>query len=164
MGHEISSNRLRFEDILRQMSGGVTVMAWVLLGLLYVAFYLLVRRKEVRAAWARRAEEDEWSWKLLIPRPERPWLAWASFGTFGLLAVLSFSQGRRGSGSQHRSVLDQPRAGDLVTAADGHLGPRFATPFGSFRTALNTVVCTVPVLRAALARRQAGRNVSGRLD
>jgi hypothetical protein len=75
------------------MSGGVAVMAWVFLGLLYLAFYLLVRRKEVRAAWARRAEGDEWSWKLLIPRPEQPWMAWASFAVFGLLAVLWFSQG-----------------------------------------------------------------------
>jgi|tagenome__1003787_1003787.scaffolds.fasta_scaffold19960578_1 hypothetical protein len=75
------------------MSGGVAVMAWVLLGLLYLAFYLLVRQKEVRAAWARRADEDEWSWKLLIPRPEKPWLAWASFVVFGLLAALSLSEG-----------------------------------------------------------------------
>jgi hypothetical protein len=57
------------------MSGGVTFMAWVLFGLLYLAFYLVFRQKEVRAAWARRAEEDGWSWKLLIPRPERPWMA-----------------------------------------------------------------------------------------
>jgi hypothetical protein len=75
------------------MSGGVAVMAWVLLGLLYLAFYLLVRHKEVRTAWGRRAEGDGWSWKLLIPRPEKPWLAWASFGVFGLLAVLWFSEG-----------------------------------------------------------------------
>jgi hypothetical protein len=32
------------------MSGAVAVIAWTLLGLLYVAFYLLVRHKEVRAA------------------------------------------------------------------------------------------------------------------
>jgi hypothetical protein len=75
------------------MSGVVAVAAWISLGLLYLAFYLLVRHKEVRAAWARRAEGDEWSWKLLIPRPERPWLAWAGFVVFGLLAVLWFSQG-----------------------------------------------------------------------
>jgi hypothetical protein len=75
------------------MSGGVAVMAWVLLGLLYLAFYLVVRRKEVRAAWARRTEGDGWSWKLLIPRPERPWMAWATFGIYGLLAALWFSQG-----------------------------------------------------------------------
>lgn len=75
------------------MSGGMAVMAWVSLGLLYLAFYLLVRQKEVRAAWARRAEEEEWSWKLLIPRLERPWLAWASFGVYGLLALLWYYQG-----------------------------------------------------------------------
>jgi hypothetical protein len=75
------------------MSGGVTVMAWVLFGLLYLAFYLVFRQKEVRAAWARRTEEDGWSWKLLIPRPERPWMAWATFGVYGLLAVIWFSQG-----------------------------------------------------------------------
>jgi hypothetical protein len=75
------------------MSGGVTVIAWVLLGLLYLAFYLVVRQKEVRAAWGRRAEGDEWSWKLLIPRPDRPWMAWATFGLYGLLAVFWFSQG-----------------------------------------------------------------------
>ena len=68
-------------------------MAWVLLGLLYLAFYLAVRWKEVRAAWARRAEGDGWSWKLLIPRPDKPWMAWATFGVFGLLAVLSFHRG-----------------------------------------------------------------------
>ncbi|MGN6814677.1 MAG: hypothetical protein ACTHK3_01150 [Solirubrobacterales bacterium] len=75
------------------MSGGVAVMAWVLLGLLYLAFYLGVRHKEIRVAWARRAEGDGWSWKLLIPRPERPWMASASFGVFGLLAVNWFFQG-----------------------------------------------------------------------
>jgi hypothetical protein len=75
------------------MSGSVAVMAWVSLGLLYLAFYLLVRRKEVRAAWARRAEGDGWSWKLLIPRPDQPWMAWATFGVFGLLAVLWFYRG-----------------------------------------------------------------------
>lgn len=75
------------------MSGGVAVMAWVLLGLLYLAFYLVARHKEVRAAWARRIEGDGWSWKLLIPRPERPWMAWATFGVFGLQAVLWFYNG-----------------------------------------------------------------------
>ena len=75
------------------MSGGVAVMAWVLLGLLYLAFYLVVRRKEVRAAWARRAEGNGWSWKLLIPRPERPWMAWATFGVYGRLAVMGFYNG-----------------------------------------------------------------------
>lgn len=84
---------MRSEGILRQMSGGVAVMAWVLLGLLYLAFYLLVRQKEVRAAWKRRADGDEWSWKLLIPRPEQPWMAWAVFVVYGLLAVLWFFQG-----------------------------------------------------------------------
>jgi len=68
-------------------------MAWVLLGLLYLAFYLAVKQKEVRAAWARRAEGNGWSWKLLIPRPDKPWMAWATFGVFGLLAVLSFYRG-----------------------------------------------------------------------
>jgi|GEM_PF-6096983 len=71
----------------------MAVMAWVLLGPLYLAFYLGVRHKEVRAAWARRTEGSGWSWKLLIPRPERPWLAWATFVTFGLLAVMWFSEG-----------------------------------------------------------------------
>ena len=75
------------------MSGGAAVIAWVLLGLLYLAFYLGIRHREVRAAWARRREGDEWSWKLLIPRPERPWMAWAIFGIYGLLAVMWFSQG-----------------------------------------------------------------------
>jgi hypothetical protein len=75
------------------MSGGVAVLAWVLLGLLYVAFYLGVRQKEVRAAWGRRTEGDEWSWKLLIPRAEKPWIAWATFVVFGLSAVLWFFQG-----------------------------------------------------------------------
>jgi hypothetical protein len=75
------------------MSGDVTVMAWVLFGLLYLAIYLGIRHREVRAAWARRTEEDGWSWKLLIPRPERPWMAWATFGVYGLLAVIWFSQG-----------------------------------------------------------------------
>jgi hypothetical protein len=75
------------------MGGGVAVMAWVLLGLLYVAFYLVVRQKEVRAAWARRTEGDGWSWRLLVPRPERPWIAWATFAVFGLSAVVWFLQG-----------------------------------------------------------------------
>lgn len=75
------------------MSGGVAVMAWALLGLLYLVFYLVVRQKEVRAAWARRAEKEGWSWKLLIPRSERPWMAWATFGLYGLLAVIWFFQG-----------------------------------------------------------------------
>jgi hypothetical protein len=74
------------------MSDGVTVMASVLLGLLYVAFYLGVRHEEVRAAWDRRGE-GEWSWKLLIPRAERPWMAWGTFVVFGLLAVEQFFQG-----------------------------------------------------------------------
>jgi hypothetical protein len=74
------------------MSDGLVVMAWVLAGLLYVAFYLGIRQKEVRAAWARRAE-DGWRWKLLIPRPERPWLAWATFAIYGLLAVMWLSEG-----------------------------------------------------------------------
>lgn len=68
-------------------------MAWVMLGLLYVAFYFGVRRKEVRAAWARRREGDEWSWQVLIPRPEKPWHAWGTFVVFGLLAVEMFFQG-----------------------------------------------------------------------
>lgn len=75
------------------MSSVVAVIAWVLLGLLYLAFFLAVRQKEVRAAWARRTEGDEWSWNLLVPRPERPWLAWATVAVFGLQAVLWFSQG-----------------------------------------------------------------------
>jgi hypothetical protein len=75
------------------MSGGVVVMAWVLFGLLYLAFHLAVRQKEVRAAWARRNEEDGWSWKLLVPRPERPWMAWATFGVYGLVAVYWFFRG-----------------------------------------------------------------------
>lgn len=75
------------------MSDGVAVMAWVLLGLLYLALYLAFRQREVRAAWARRTEGDGWSWKLLIPRPERPWMAWATFGVYGLLAANWFSQG-----------------------------------------------------------------------
>jgi uncharacterized membrane protein len=75
------------------MSGGVAVMAWVLVGLLYIALYLVLRQKEVRAAWARRTEGDGWSWKLLIPRPERPWMAWVTFGVYGLLAGMWFSQG-----------------------------------------------------------------------
>jgi len=74
------------------MSGGLAVMAWVLLGLFYLAFYLLFRQKEIRAAWARRTE-DEWSWKLLIPRPDRPAMAWAIFALYGLLAVMWFSKG-----------------------------------------------------------------------
>lgn len=74
------------------MSVGLAAMAWVLLGLLYLAFYLGIRHKEVRAAWARRAEEG-WSWKLLIPRPEQPWMAWAIFGLYGLLAVMWFLKG-----------------------------------------------------------------------
>lgn len=74
------------------MSDDLAVMVWVLLGLLCLAFYLGIRHKEVRAAWARRAG-DGWSWKLLVPRPERPWMAWASFGIYGLLAVMWFFQG-----------------------------------------------------------------------
>jgi hypothetical protein len=74
------------------MSGGVAVIAWALLGLLYLAVYLAFRQKEVRAAWARRVE-DEWSWKLLIPRSERPWMAWTIFGIYGLLAVMWFLSG-----------------------------------------------------------------------
>jgi hypothetical protein len=89
----ISFNRGCFQGIVRPMSDRVAVMAWVLLGLLYLAFYLLVKHKEVRAAWARRAEGGEWSWKLLIPRPEQTWLAWACFGLYGLLAVLWFAEG-----------------------------------------------------------------------
>jgi hypothetical protein len=84
---------MHHEGIILDMSGGVDVIAGVLLGLLYLAFYLGIRHREVRAAWARRAEEDEWSWKLLIPRPERPWTAWAIFGLYGLLAVMWFFQG-----------------------------------------------------------------------
>jgi hypothetical protein len=61
--------------------------------MLYLAFYLAVRHKEVRAAWARRAEGDEWSWKLLIPRAEGPLVAWATFVVFGLLAAIWFFQG-----------------------------------------------------------------------
>ena len=68
-------------------------MAWVLLGLLCLAFYLALRQKEVRAAWARRAEGDGWSWKLLIPRPDRPSMAWAIFVVYGLLAVMWFFRG-----------------------------------------------------------------------
>lgn len=75
------------------MNGAVAVLAWVLVGLLYLAFYLLLRQKEVRAAWASRAEGDGWNWKLLIPRPERLWVAWATFGVFGLSAVNWFFQG-----------------------------------------------------------------------
>jgi hypothetical protein len=74
------------------MSDGLAVTAGVLLGLLYVALYLGIRHKEVRAGWARRAEEG-WSWKLLIPRPERSWMAWAIFVIYGLLAVMWFSEG-----------------------------------------------------------------------
>jgi hypothetical protein len=70
----------------------VAVVAWVVFGLLYLAFYLMVRQKEVRAAWVRRTE-DGWSWKLLIPRPERPWMAWATFGVYGLVAVMWFLKG-----------------------------------------------------------------------
>jgi hypothetical protein len=81
------------EGILRKMSGGVAVMAWVLLGLLYLAVYLLIRQKEVRAAWARRGEGDGWSWKLLIPRPDRPSMAWAIFVVYGPLAVMWFFKG-----------------------------------------------------------------------
>jgi hypothetical protein len=75
------------------VSGGATVVAWVMLGLLYLAFYLVVRHKEVRAAWSRRGEGDGWSWKLLIPRPDRPWMAWATFGVYGLLALFWYSHG-----------------------------------------------------------------------
>lgn len=74
------------------MSGGVAVIAWVLVGLLCLVIFFGLRQKEVRAAWARRTE-DGWSWKLLIPRPERPWMAWAIFGACGLLAVSSFVRG-----------------------------------------------------------------------
>jgi hypothetical protein len=74
------------------MSAGLIVMAWVLLGLLYLAFYLGFRRREVRAAWARR-EESGWGWKLLIPRPEQPALAWATFVLYGLLAAMWFYKG-----------------------------------------------------------------------
>jgi uncharacterized membrane protein len=74
------------------MSAVVAVVAWVLLGLLYLAFYLGWRRKEVRAAWARRAE-DGWSWKLLIPRPDRPAMAWGTFVLYGLLAGMWFYSG-----------------------------------------------------------------------
>jgi len=76
------------------MSGGLAVMAWVLVGLLYLVFYLAVRREEVRAAWGRRAKGDGWSWKLLIPRAERPWVAWATFVVFGSSAVMWFFQGK----------------------------------------------------------------------
>ncbi len=75
------------------MSGGVAVIAWVLLGLLYLAIYLAFRHREVRAAWARRTEGNEWSWKLLIPRPDRPSVAWAVFVVFGLQAVMCFFRG-----------------------------------------------------------------------
>jgi len=75
------------------MSDGVGVIAGVLLGLLYLAAYLGVRHRAVRAAWGRRTEGNEWSWKLLIPRPERLWMAWAIFGIYGLLAVMWFSEG-----------------------------------------------------------------------
>lgn len=75
------------------MSGGAAVVTGLLLGLLYLAYYLLVRHKEVRAAWARRSEGDGWSWKLLVPRPERPWMGWATFGLYGVLALLWYSQG-----------------------------------------------------------------------
>lgn len=71
---------------------GVAIMAWVFLGLLYLAVYLAFRQKEVRAAWARR-EEDEWSWKLLIPRSEQPRMTWAIFGIYGVLAVMWFIDG-----------------------------------------------------------------------
>lgn len=71
----------------------MAVIAWVLLGLLYLAVYLAFRHKEVRAAWARRTEGDEWSWTLLIPRPDRPSLAWAIFVVYGLLAVMWFFRG-----------------------------------------------------------------------
>jgi multisubunit Na+/H+ antiporter MnhB subunit len=74
------------------VSDGLAVTAGVLLGLLYLAFYLGIRHKEVREGWSRRAEEG-WSWKLLIPPPERPWMAWAIFGIYGLLAVMWFLQG-----------------------------------------------------------------------
>jgi hypothetical protein len=75
------------------MSGGVAVMAWALLGLLCLALYLAFRHKEVRVAWARRAEGDGWSWKLLITRPDRPSMAWAIFVIYGLLAVMWFFKG-----------------------------------------------------------------------
>jgi hypothetical protein len=70
----------------------VAVFAWVLLGLLYLAFYLGVRHKEVRAAWRCRGDHG-WSWKRLIPRPEQPALAWATFVLYGLLAGLWFYSG-----------------------------------------------------------------------
>ena len=75
------------------MSDGVAVMVGVLSGLLYLAFYLAVRHEEVRAAWARRTDEVGWSWKLLIPRPERRGSAWAAFVVNGLLAGLWFHNG-----------------------------------------------------------------------
>jgi hypothetical protein len=75
------------------MSSTVAVIGWALVGLLYLAFYFAVRRKEVRAAWARRAEGDGWSWKLLVPRAEQPWMAWATFGLYGLLAAMWFDRG-----------------------------------------------------------------------
>ncbi|HET9197268.1 MAG TPA: hypothetical protein VFN92_03320 [Solirubrobacterales bacterium] len=75
------------------MSDAAAVIAWVLLGVLYLAYYLVLRQREVRAAWARRAEGNGWSWKLLIPRPEQPWMAWATFGVYGLIAAFCFIQG-----------------------------------------------------------------------
>jgi hypothetical protein len=74
------------------MSAIVAAIAWALLGLLYLAFYLGFRRKEVRAGWARRTE-DGWTWKQLIPRPEKPAMAWAIFALYGLLAGMWFYKG-----------------------------------------------------------------------
>ena len=74
------------------MTSGVAVVLWVLLGVLCLALYLGLRQKEVRAAWARRAE-GAWSWKLLIPRSENPSAAWIIFGTQGVLAALWFLNG-----------------------------------------------------------------------
>ena len=70
----------------------MAVIAWTLLGLLCFMPYLGLRQKDVRAAWARRAE-DGWSWKLLIPRPDRPSTAWAIFVGQGVLAVIWFFNG-----------------------------------------------------------------------
>jgi multisubunit Na+/H+ antiporter MnhB subunit len=74
------------------MNGGLAVIAGVLLGLLYIAFFLGFRHKEVRAAWARRGE-DGWSWKLLIPRPQQRSWAWGIFVLYGLLSALWFASG-----------------------------------------------------------------------
>lgn len=77
----------------RPMSGAVAVGLWVLLGLGYLAFYLSFRRKEIRAAWAQRAEGEGAHWKVLIPRPERPWMPWATIGVFGPLAAINYAEG-----------------------------------------------------------------------